>query len=209
MYGEETTMKSITSSLNPIRTLAQSSRGYTLVELMIVVAIIGILSAIAIPQFSGATAKAKEASTKGNLGVMRTTLAIYNADTEGGYPVGQFNVDLAPLLTGKYISSIPYTILPTTSNNVGHAKSNVICSTYGTYNAGAAGTGYNFTCPGGMTAGVNPMGSSLFKIMAQTVESGNEAGGWAYDGVIGSSTFGQVAVLCQHSDVRGTAWWNQ
>jgi type II secretory pathway pseudopilin PulG len=49
---------------------------------MLVVAIIGILAAIAIPQFSNMTTKSKEGATKGNLGALRSALQIYFGDNE-------------------------------------------------------------------------------------------------------------------------------
>ncbi len=81
----------------------KSERGFTLIELMIVVAIIGILAAIAIPKFADLIRKSNEGATKGNLGAIRSALSIYYGDLEGQYPL---NVDD---LTqgGKYLSKIP------------------------------------------------------------------------------------------------------
>jgi prepilin-type N-terminal cleavage/methylation domain-containing protein len=62
------------------------SRGFTLIELMIVVAIIGILSAIAIPRFAGLLRKSSEGASKGNLGTIRSALSIYYGDMEGQFP---------------------------------------------------------------------------------------------------------------------------
>ena len=68
---------------------------------MMVVAIIGILATIALPKFAEMVARAKEASTKGSLGALRSAMSIYYADTEGTYP---FAIEaLAPI----YISKIP------------------------------------------------------------------------------------------------------
>ncbi len=76
--------------------------GFTLVELMIVVSIIGILCTVAIPQFAGLIRKAQEGKTKANIGLLRSTLGIYYADNEGKYPVD----DLSSLVP-KYILAIP------------------------------------------------------------------------------------------------------
>jgi len=50
----------------------QSKKGFTLIELMIVVAIIGILAAIAIPNFLKFQAKSKQSEAKSNLGAIFT-----------------------------------------------------------------------------------------------------------------------------------------
>ena len=80
--------------------------GFTLIELMIVVAIIGILSAIAIPKFADLIRKSNEGATKGNLGAIRSALSIYYGEIEGWYPISDPN----PILTmenGKYLKEIP------------------------------------------------------------------------------------------------------
>ncbi len=57
--------------------------GFTLLELMIVVGIIGVLAAISMVKFMQLIDKAKEAATKANLGALRASIAIYFADTRG------------------------------------------------------------------------------------------------------------------------------
>jgi prepilin-type N-terminal cleavage/methylation domain-containing protein len=82
--------------------------GFTLIELMIVVAIIGILAAIAIPKFADLIRKSSEGASKGNLGSLRSALSIYYGDMEGQYPT-----DLASLtVAGKYLSAIPLANAP-------------------------------------------------------------------------------------------------
>lgn len=66
------------------------SKGFTLIELMIVVAIIGILAAVAVPKFADLVTKSKEASVKGSLGAVRSAVSIYYGDTEGNYPGNLF-----------------------------------------------------------------------------------------------------------------------
>jgi len=62
------------------------TKGFTLIELMIVVAIIGILAAIAIPRFAQMLEKSREGSTKGNLGALKSAASIYYGDWQGIWP---------------------------------------------------------------------------------------------------------------------------
>ena len=56
------------------------SRGFTLIELLIVVAIIGILAAIAIPQFSAYRARAYNSSAVSDLKTFKTSMEAYLHD---------------------------------------------------------------------------------------------------------------------------------
>ena len=77
--------------------------GFTLIELMIVVAIIGILAAIAIPKFAELIRKSNEGASKGNLGSIRSALSIYYGDMEGQYPADPGSLTIG----GKYLSTMP------------------------------------------------------------------------------------------------------
>ena len=68
-------------------------RGFTLIELMIVVVIIGLLASVAIPNFVSMMGRAKEASVKTNMHVMQTAAEDFAAVSSGRYPDSA--VDLA------------------------------------------------------------------------------------------------------------------
>lgn len=91
--------------------MKKRNRGFTLIELMIVVAIIGILAAIAIPKFADLISKSKEGATKGGLSAVRSSLQVYYGDNEGIFPLD--NLDIL-ILDGKYINEIPEAKLPGT-----------------------------------------------------------------------------------------------
>ena len=64
-----------------------NQKGFTLIELLIVVAIIGILAAIAIPQFAAYRQKAYNSSALSDTRNLKTGMEAFSADSSGGvYP---------------------------------------------------------------------------------------------------------------------------
>lgn len=58
----------------------QSQEGFTLIELVIIIVVLGILAAVAIPKYQDITAEAKASAAKGALGSMRSGISIYYAN---------------------------------------------------------------------------------------------------------------------------------
>jgi prepilin-type N-terminal cleavage/methylation domain-containing protein len=72
----------------------RGNRGFTLIELMIVIAVIAILAAILIPNFIHARAEAVSSACEGNLKQIATALEEYAVDNQGQYPPNTAPVDV-------------------------------------------------------------------------------------------------------------------
>lgn len=159
--------------------MKKSQRGFTLIELMIVVAIIGILAAVAIPKFADMLRKSKEGATKGSLTNLRSALTIYISDNEGENPMMYWTsysaVDLTSVICPKYMEGIPTAKLGTY-----HADSGVL-----------------------RISAVNNRTKALDDALDGTAE--NDLNGWFYT----SSSGGGWWVSCTHTDTKNaliTAW---
>jgi prepilin-type N-terminal cleavage/methylation domain-containing protein len=84
--------------------LSQKRRrgGFTLIELMIVIAIIAILAAILVPNFIRARAQGQLTACKSNLKNIGTAMEMYSTDWSGKYP----SAGMA-LLTPNYLKTLP------------------------------------------------------------------------------------------------------
>ncbi len=101
-----------------------SRRGFTLVELLIVIIILAVIAAIAIPKFNNSSRMAKEAALKDRISLLRSAVEQFHSDT-GLYPAnlntllrdshgdtalnsaGQAVMPAANSFCGPYLNSIP------------------------------------------------------------------------------------------------------
>jgi len=84
-----------------MRTNRNNDAGFTLVELMIVMAIIGVLAVVAIPSYVGAVKQAREAVLKEDLHVLRTAIDSFTADKQ------KAPQSLDELVTEGYLRAVP------------------------------------------------------------------------------------------------------
>lgn len=84
-----------------MKTSAQQSKGFTLIELMVAMAIIALLLSIVAPRYFHGVSKAEEAVLRQDLALMRETVDKYHADT------GKYPDVLDDIVTKKYLFKVP------------------------------------------------------------------------------------------------------
>jgi type IV pilus assembly protein PilA len=138
--------------LNKVRVRAQSESGFTLVELLVVMLILGLLAAIAIPAFFNQRDKARDADAKEAVRTAQTAVETYATDNgSAGYASpGTGTIVAAMQAIEPTLNDTPGSTLAVTGNDQDEYTLTVTSSTGNTFTIQRLATGAtNYTCTDG------------------------------------------------------------
>lgn len=137
--------------------------GFTLVEILIVVIILGILAAIVIPQFTSASEDARKSSMTSQLQTLRSQVELYKLQHRDSYPTTDGTADVAKWdwtkLTGKTNDDGSTTGTPQLGPYLQVAPINPLTNSGTIAAAAGTGVGFVFEASTGKLFGVNKDGT--------------------------------------------------
>jgi general secretion pathway protein G len=124
--------------LHEEKAVRSASKGFTLIELVVVILIIAILAAVAAPKFFDSATEARKSGTRQSLNVLRDAIELYRAQNSAYPAAATFATDMRPYLKGPFPA---VQIGPNQNANVVSSSQNPITAV----EPGGAGWAYNPT----------------------------------------------------------------
>ena len=119
------------------------AKGFTLVEILIVVVILGILAAIVVPQFTNAANEARLGNVRTQTSTLENQIELYAAQQSGSYPVLGTGgaTGWATMVDGNYIKEMPKNPFADSAENAVKVTPTVMASSAAADDAATAGDG--------------------------------------------------------------------
>jgi len=175
-----------------ISNLRHRKDGFTIVELLIVIVVIGILAAITIIAYNGITTKANNANAQSNAETVQKIAEAYNADM-GAYPtLAQIVGTWVPVSGGTQSSQLPTTLKANVAAGIsGTPTQGLVDGTNTTNCTGNSGVGVTTTCLTAFNGTKNiifvPKGTTGDCIGWYNYSATTPGTAWTYAGAAGSS----------------------
>jgi len=157
----------------PLTRKSQTKYGFTIVELLVVIVVIGILAAITIVSYTGITARANTASGQSDAGVALTKINLYNTETSYVVPTSYGAITGAAPTASYYATGLNFTIASGNKDMTAFRPAGISNDSLDFYLCGTSGSA---TVPTAYAS------TSVGSVTGITVPSGVKIGYWDYTG---------------------------